>query len=356
MNPTETSELRKLKWLPILDQQAALILRAPNQCRGLKDKLLVSSQLPVLDMYISTDWEIRLGWHLVIPKHVLLGQLSHGIKTRDRAIIDAILTYIVEKKRIDQDQLVQDLGQIPCILTGTGLYSTASKCFPPWTSRMESCDRLHPYLGNVDNKFWLDHEILMKKMNICDAPSLANLLDVQKILQSKLPLDDSDVAVAVETLRLASRFPTDSLADLKVLSKAGDFCLVQDINYDDLGALIPKEEVSLTHPDVPFQLAKRLGIELLSERLMKGMLEIADIDDEDEFEQQEDVSTRITNTLGRYPIETTFREYLANADDTPDASKISWLLDDRTHSGGKLLTPELGDFQGPALLVHNDGG
>lgn len=45
-----------------------------------------------------------------------------------------------------------------------------------------------------------------------------------------------------------------------------------------------------------------------------------------------------------------------SADDTNSATKISWLLDTRTHATGNLITDELKEYQGPALLVHNDGG
>ena len=68
------------------------------------------------------------------------------------------------------------------------------------------------------------------------------------------------------------------------------------------------------------------------------------------------VTTGITNTLDAYPDNSTFREYLANADDTKGASVISWLLDERYHPNEKLLTPELKRFQGPSFLVYNDGG
>jgi sacsin len=86
------------------------------------------------------------------------------------------------------------------------------------------------------------------------------------------------------------------------------------------------------------------------------MLEIEDEDDEDEFDQRENVTTRIADTLDRYPVESTFREYLANADDAKGASRISWLLDERVHPHANLLTPEMELFQGPAFLVHNNGG
>jgi sacsin len=120
--------------------------------------------------------------------------------------------------------------------------------------------------------------------------------------------------------------------------------------------LTSKEKVNLTHPNIPKSTIDSLNIEGLRARLLKGMLEIEDVDDEDEFDQREKVTTRIADTLDRYPVETTFREYLANADDSEGASHISWLLDQRVHPSGTLMTPELEIFQGPALLVHNDGG
>jgi hypothetical protein len=83
---------------------------------------------------------------------------------------------------------------------------------------------------------------------------------------------------------------------------------------------------------------------------------VANASSKDEFDQRESVTTQIADTLDRYPVETTFREYLANADDTSGATRVSWLLDERQHACQSLLTPEMEKLQGPALLVYNDGG
>jgi sacsin len=73
------------------------------------------------------------------------------------------------------------------------------------------------------------------------------------------------------------------------------------------------------------------------------------------FHQAEDPKIRINDTLERYPVETTFREYLANADDAK-ASEVNWLLDDTQYQGRNLIAPSMKQFQGPALLVHNNSG
>jgi sacsin len=183
-----------------------------------------------------------------------------------------------------------------------------------------------------------------------------DLLEVQTILGTKALLDDSDFGVAIEILNVASKFTRDSLKGLKVIDKSGRFHEIQDIAYGNLGLLKPKETVNLAHPDIPVNTLKGLGIDSLNERLIKGMLSLQDVEDDDEFDQREDVTTRIADTLDRYPIETTFKEYLANADDAEGTSKVSWLLDKRNHAFKDLLTPQMKQFQGPALLVHNDGG
>lgn len=74
------------------------------------------------------------------------------------------------------------------------------------------------------------------------------------------------------------------------------------------------------------------------------------------FEQEEDILTVISDTLQRYPIKSTFKEYLANAEDSGGATKISWLLDRTQHPSRELISQELAECQGPALACFNDGG
>jgi sacsin len=354
-SPSEISEgsvLRKLKWIPATDISGALSLKAPSQCRGHRDRLLAHSQLPILGIPISSEWEARLGWHATLPNLILLSQLSFGVQRKHRRIVDAVLAYIFEKGLTEL--LAHELKSIPCILVSSGLFVTPSQAVSPRRLSIAGCERLQPYLANVDHKFWEDHEDLLIKLGIGNL-QLTHLLKIQGILEAKPVLEECDVAVAIEILNLASKIPKGYLVGLKVISDTGKFWPIHDVNFDDLGPLKSKQKVNLTHPDIPPRTIRRLEIGSLTERLIKGMLEIEDVDDEDEFDQRENVTTRIADTLDRYPVETTFREYLANADDVKGASKISWLLDERTHPHDKLLTREMKMFQGPAFLVQNNG-
>ncbi|RDL30678.1 Uncharacterized protein BP5553_10023 [Venustampulla echinocandica] len=353
LNKYEGSDLRHLRWLPTVDINGKLSLKAPHDCRGFRDRLLVGSRIPTLKISVSAEWEKRLGWHSRLPSKVLLLQLTFGVQMKDREVIDAVLTYIF-KKRLAK-RLAKELMNLPCVLVASGLFVKPPQAFRPSETSIDGCERLQPYLGNVDHKFWQDHELLLIELEVGDRPQITDLLHVQAILEEKQDLEEPDMAVAIEILNKASEFPRASLAGLKVISDSREFFPIQDVSFGDLGLFKPKQKVNIAHPDIPFRTILRLGIDSLRERLIKGMLEIEDIDDEDEFDQRENVTTRIADTLDRYPVEATFREYLANADDAKGATKISWLLDERYHPGDKLLTPDMKRFQGPAILVHNDG-
>ncbi|TVY90160.1 Sacsin [Lachnellula willkommii] len=352
-NKQEFSELRHLKWLPTADLNGNRSLRASNECRSRRDRKLVNSQLPILDISISKEWQERLGWENTLSSQILMFQLKYGITKKDKSIVDAVLSYISASKLTEP--LTNDLMNLECVFDTSGSFILPSQAFRPSMQSIPGYERLQPYLANVDRNFWKVHEYLLLDIGVRDQLQLIDLIHVQTLLESKPVLDDSDLAVAIEILKFACKFPRESLTALKVVDESRVFQPIHDINYNDLGLLKAKQKVHLAHPDIPRNTIHSLGIESLRERLVKGMLEIEDVDDEDEFDQRESVTTRISDTLDRYPVETTFREYLANADDVQGTSEVSWLLDPRSHPCKNLLTPEMGIFQGPALLVHNNG-
>lgn len=349
------SNLRRLAWLPVTDASLSVSLKTSLECRGTADKLLVGSQLLIVDTYISHAWESSLGWHSPIDNQILLSQLKFGIEQKAQQVVDAVLKYISRHALVEV--MADELMSLRCVFVNSDLFVEPSIAFRPPQLGSPGCHRLQPYLANVDHKFWQDHKGLLIRLCVGDKLSPADLLKVQQKLESKESLEELDVGVAIEVLNLASKFPRETLAGFKVLGASGKFFSFEDINYGgDLEHVRSREKINLTHPDIPRHTITRLGIDSLRDRSMKGLLEINDVEDEDEFDQQENAISRIADTLERYPVETTFREYLANADDTKGASRIIWLLDERQHPVDDLITPEMKDLQGPAFLVHNDGG
>ncbi|KAJ5050730.1 uncharacterized protein L3040_002603 [Drepanopeziza brunnea f. sp. 'multigermtubi'] len=349
---TQTAaHIQNLAWLPATNANGVTSLKRALECRGIKDKLLVGSQFPIVEAYIADDWRAHLGWDHAISTSILLSQLKHGIEMKDRKIVDAVLSYISKHNLVDS--VASELATLCCVFAGSDLFVEPSRAFRPTGSA--ACRDLNPYFANVDPEFWQSHEILLEKLNVRDDDlGVLDLLRVQDMLEAKDRLDDNDVKVAVEILRIASRFTGtgESLAGLKILGESRQFYTFQEIRSS--GGPEDSGDFKFTHPDIPLSISNLLGIDSVRDRILKEMLEMEE-DEDDEFDQVEDAMSRIADTLDRYPIETTFREYLANADDTQGASKIRWLLDRREHAYESLMTPEMKVLQGPALLSYNDG-
>jgi sacsin len=351
---TELSAIiRELKWLPAMDCHGNKILASACHCRGLEDRLLVAPLLPLVEFDIMADWRQRLGWNEVIPSAMLLEQLKHGIGKEDGEIVNAVLKYIQVKGQ--SEILSKELVNLRCVMTQAGRFVS------PQTVFHTGCERLEPYLHNVDNNFWNRNPLLLSRLKIKKRPGLEDLIRVQTELQRKLEskegatLDERDASVAVEVAKLAAVFDRKQLSNLMVITALGRLCKLEEVTYNDLGSLWHAQgEINFTHPNIPYAIALKLRIEPLSERVKKGELDLADEDDEDEFDQHEQVATGIADTLERYPVEATFKEYLANADDA-EASEINWLLDSTQYPKESLVAPGLSAYQGSALLVHNDG-
>lgn len=74
----------------------------------------------------------------------------------------------------------------------------------------------------------------------------------------------------------------------------------------------------------------------------------------EDFGQRVDLTRRIREILVNYPEGTTvLKELIQNADDA-GARKLFFCLDRRFHGVDSLLSSELSQFQGPALLAYND--
>ena len=113
------------------------------------------------------------------------------------------------------------------------------------------------------------------------------------------------------------------------------------------------------HPRISESTIRKLGLPTAQDRI------IASFNDpcfEQDFSQTQSPKAVIRDTLQRYSVESTFSEYLANAEDCIDeegktATRIDWMIDHSTnYPTEKLITPELKAVQGEALFCHNDGG
>ncbi|KAM3067186.1 hypothetical protein ACMFMG_005445 [Clarireedia jacksonii] len=339
---------RELQWLPVLLPDGSKALESASRCRGIEDRLRVGFEMPILHCPVSPAWNELFGWNSPLPNDTLIAQINHGIARDDRNVINAVLEYI--QKHSQLKSISVEMSRLRCVLANNDTLVTAAKAF------YSGCTRLKPYLVNVDRSFRITYGDLLKEIGVRQKPEVRDIINVQaQIEQSGYPLGETDIDVLLETINLASSFPKESVHGLKVLDQYGVLCPIEDIVFNDLPHESFVEKLRFADSRISKQVATKLSIEPLSERVKKGQLQLIDGDDETEFCQQEDIVTSISDTLDRYPIETTFKEFLANADDAEGASKVHWFLDPRSHPTNKLIDDEMKHHQGPALLVYNDG-
>ena len=288
------------------------------------------------------------GWDQEVPTGILFQQLDHCLVEKDYDKVDKLLLRI---KTRDHPQLQSKA----CILGCHRNYLSPQRSFRP--DSMLTLYPLAPYIDEVDRAFARKHATLLAALDIQHEPSIEDLRYVQESLDrsNQGQLNDSDLHIAITTLEISSRLGYDPIK-LHIPDTTSTLRNLPDIVHGDRNLRGGISSFNFTHPRVSEHLIKRLEIEDSLERAIRLDVDFDD-GDEDEYTQRESLSTVICDTLGRYPIETTFNEFLANADDA-GATRLSWTIDTcqaGPHKSDSLLAPELKPFQGAALIAYNDG-
>lgn len=290
---------------------------------------------------------ILLGWDQSIPTEILLAQLDLCLAAEDYDKASKVLHEI-------EPEDYSLLALKPCFLGRSGGYFTLDKVFLPG-SRLQSRP-LAPYLDELDAKFAKYHDKLVTRLELRPEPSVQDLQDVQNALDETVDgrLSAFDLGIAIATLEIATRLGYDP-QDLRIPDATMTLRELQDIVHGDPLSTGDIASFNFTHPEISNDLARRLDVENSLKRAIRLKIDF-DSEDEDEYTPKEQLKTVISDTLERYPIKSTFNEFLANADDA-GAKKITWILDkcrERSYESSSLLTTELKPFQGPALFVCND--
>lgn len=291
---------------------------------------------------------ISLGWDRYVATNVLLQQFDSCLLAEDYDKANRVLSHIDPRDH-------SSLRLKVCLLGRSGKYFTPDKAFLPFSSLKQQ--PLAPHLDEVNSKFASEHAELLEALEVRHNPSTQDLQDVQSALLAVQGgrLCESDRKIAISVLEIAMSLDYDS-KDLLVPDTTSTLRAIGDIVHGEPLSTGRIMELNYTHSDVSARLARGLRIDNAMDRAIKDEID-TDSEDETEFAPQESLTTVISDTLERYPLDATFNEFLANADDAR-ATKIVWTLDQcdgGPHASSSLLTRELKPFQGSALLVYNDG-
>ncbi|KAI4114246.1 MAG: hypothetical protein LQ345_004942 [Seirophora villosa] len=345
-------EFRNLKWLPVSKFSSnELQLMSPINCRAADEKNLVDLVLGVFHVNVTQEWKQLLGWDQRIDKKVLSQQLDKALAKRMGHHVDSVLT---ELSKFDDYSF---LRQVSCIRSTRGEYLLPERLLLP--KSLLSRYPLAPYMDEVEPSFAQRHPRLLTALGIREDLTYADVLSIQgRILETTQSnqLSDENLKVFLTLLEVAIRLEhSNNLSALMIPDTERKLRPRTDIVHGERKVTGEIATFNFVHPQISPYLVQHLDLEKSFARATRLGIDFEDEDD-DEYTPHEKLTTIISDTLDRYPINSTFGEFLANANDC-GATRISWILDecaDGPHASSTLLTEELKDFQGSALFVHNN--
>lgn len=345
---------RGLKWLPVSKFSSnELQLMSPINCRAADEKNLVDLVLGVFHVNVTQRWKQLLGWDQRIDKKILSQQLDKALAKRMGHHVDSVLT---ELSKFDDYSF---LGQVSCIRSTRGEYLRPERLLLP--KSLLSQYPLAPYMDEVEPSFAQRHPKLLTALGIREDLTYADVLSIQgRILETTQSnqLSDENLKVFLTLLEVAIRLEhSNNLSALMVPDTERKLRPRTDIVHGERKVTGEIATFNFVHPQISPYLVQHLDLEKSFARATRLGINFEDEDD-DEYTPHEKLTTIISDTLDRYPINSTFGEFLANANDC-GATRISWILDECAegpHASSTLLTEELKDFQGCALFVHNNQG
>ncbi|KAF8976283.1 hypothetical protein BGZ46_008399 [Entomortierella lignicola] len=169
-------------------------------------------------------------------------------------------------------------------------------------------------------------------------------------------LSDTDAELVLKVLKFIAIGDTYFSDKLQVLTQDNRLRLVNEVVYDDLSQRrdplsedYDEDSYTFASNRIRHAVAETLGIPMFSARYLSDQRDTTF----EPWAQEENIGTRIKNLLNDYDPSSLFSEFLQNAADA-GATKISFMLDQRTFGKNNLFSDEMAAWQGPALVIYND--
>lgn len=188
------------------------------------------------------------------------------------------------------------------------------------------------------------------------------------------PLSPTHLDLALSLVQRLSDCAPEAVQNLEVLAPDAAACMVPagQLVFDDAPWLTEEggdaasaggaSDVSalaadfrFVHPKISNKVAAAVGVTSLRHKLLTHSASLIRFEvPAVAFGQAESLTRRIRHILELYPEGPgIISEFIQNADDA-GASTVSVMLDCGSYGTSSLLSPKMAEWQGPALLIHND--
>ncbi|KAF9432548.1 hypothetical protein BGZ76_010644 [Entomortierella beljakovae] len=364
------TQLRLLPWIIAKRSGGVVQCCKPNECRPQEDRDLIQSQMPIATYLFKTSkFSDLVGWDQPLPLDKVLARFISLIKTTgsDDSVRGHALTTELAIKFYKYFSSIMDrfmakplmkeaLNSIPWILVGDTLYATEKVT-------LKSSLDLRPHFAQCNltgfNEFFLEMGV---RENVEQADLQKMISDIaSKYGEKSLPSQEAELIV--EMLKgVANGIGYQRDPGLYVLTHDNKLCKLDNVVFDDTNARKDenlsdiiygeKSKYIFLNDTISRDVADKIGVAMFSARYLE---EVRDKGFE-VWPQEVGVLDRINTFINDYNPPDIFNEFLQNAADA-GATEFKFVLDKRgkdVHGDRYLLSPNMADWQGPALIIYNN--
>lgn len=387
------NELRLISWCPVLISPphvslpwptVSSLVAPPKLVRLYSDLWLVSASMRILDGECSSSaLSNQLGWSNPPGGSVIAAQLlelgknneiiSDPILRQQLALamprIYAILMTLLGSDEIEIVKAV--LEGCRWIWVGDG-FATSHEVVLNGPLHLAPYIRVIP----VDLAAFSDLFLELGIQEFLRPSDYANILYRMALKKGNVPLNSQEIAAATFiSQHLAEAHFNEDKTNIYLPDVSGRLHNATDLVYNDAPWLLESEgsdnlfgnaAISLgakqgihkfVHGNISHDIAEKLGVRSLRRILLAESADSMNLSlsgAAEAFGQHEALTTRLRHILEMYADgPAVLFELVQNAEDA-GASNVSFLLDKSHYGTSSLLSPEMGDWQGPALYCFND--
>lgn len=388
------NDLRMISWCPVLVSApfqslpwpaVSSTVAPPKLVRPLTDLWLVSASMRILDGECSsTALSYSLGWMSPPGGSVIAAQLLELGKNND-IVTDQVL----------RQELALVMPRIYSILTGLIgsdeidiVKAVLEGCRWIWVGDgfaisdevvLDGPLHLAPYIRviPVDLAVFKDLFLQLGIREFLRPADYANILCRMAARKGSSTLDAQEIrAVTLIVHHLAEVHLYEQKVQIYLPDVSGRLFLARDLVYNDAPWLLGPEDPDVSfgnatpvawnarstvqkfvHGNISNDIAERLGVCSLRRTLLAESADSMNLGlsgAAEAFGQHEALTTRLKHILEMYADGPgTLFELVQNAEDA-GASEVIFLLDKSQYGTSSVLSPEMADWQGPALYCFND--
>lgn len=388
------SDLRLVCWCPVLVSSpyqslpwpaVSSVVAPPKLVRLYSDLWLVSASMRILDGECSySALSNQLGWSSPPPGSVIAAQLlelgknseivTDPMLRKELALamprIYSILMNMLASDEIDIVKAV--LEGCRWIWVGDGFATTDEVV-------LNGPLHLAPYMRVIPVDLAVFKELFVElgiREFLCPN-DYANILSRMAIKKGSLPLDTQEIRAAILIAQHLSevQFSEDPVK-IYLPDVSCRLLFATDLVFNDAPWLLDSEDPRssfgsssnmafnasqtvhrFVHGNISNDVAEKLGVRSLRRMLLAESSDSMNLSlsgAAEAFGQHEALTTRLKHILEMYADGPgTLFELVQNAEDA-NASKVIFLLDKTQYGTSSVLSPEMADWQGPALYCFND--